>query len=233
MRWVFLLLLFSFSVSAGQVRHLYTNDKTIPTIYLSMGQSTILRFKERPKKTVLGNANYIRIEFIDNDLALQPLNAITTNLFVYGEFGRTYGFQLKVGNESSHDDLVYIKWKYKRPPPKKKLQPKKRLKKKLLFEKLLITVESVSTHKGLNLVLVDLSVKNVSPASLSLKALKVEIIQKKKSLFPQFVLVSETLKKGEWTSGRVILRSDKKGPFTLKANFHEKSKQTLIFRRNK
>ena len=77
------------------------NDKVIQTIHLSMGQSTILRFKEKPKKVVVGNANYMHIEFINNDLAIQPLSPITTNLFVYADFGRTYGFKLKVVGRGS------------------------------------------------------------------------------------------------------------------------------------
>ena len=157
---------------AGEVKHIPTNDRAIPTIHLAMGQSTILRFKEKPKKVVLGNANYVHIEFIDNDLAIQPLKPITTNLFVYTSFGRTYGFKLKVGTEDYYDDLVNVSWKTK-AKGKIRLAKKKDLKKqkqeqeqnlnkkakaqlKLSFDKILIRVESVSKHKTLNLHFVDL-----------------------------------------------------------------------------
>ena len=236
-----------YALSAGEVRHIPTNDKAIQTIHLAMGQSTILRFKEKPKKVVLGNANYVHIEFIDNDLAIQPLQPITTNLFVYASFGRTYGFKLKVGPADYYDDLVNVSWKTK-AKGKIRLAKKKDLKKneqrqkknnlnkkakaqlKLSFNKILICVESVSKHKTLNLHFVDLKIKNVSDASLSLKPLKVEIKQKGKLLLSQVVVDSYSLKKGASTKARVILRLQAKEqkPFTLQVGFLRETRKVRV-----
>ena len=224
---------------AGQVRDIRTNDKVIQTIRLSMGQSTILRFKEKPKKVVVGNANYMHIEFINNDLAIQPLSSITTNLFVYADFGRTYGFKLKVlGHGSHYDDLVNVRWKAKgriKLAEKKPFKHKKKLKQRkltkktqLYFDKFLITVESVSRHNVLNLCFVDLKIKNVSDSSLSLKPVKIKLTRKHKPLLSQVVMDSYSLKQGEGTKARIILRLEKKIPFTLKVDFHQESKTALI-----
>ena len=57
-----LLCLFAYLPSAlwaGQVRSIYTNDKNMQSIHLKMGQSTVLRFIDKPKKVVIGNQNYL------------------------------------------------------------------------------------------------------------------------------------------------------------------------------
>src|SRR5688572_1194457 len=84
---------------AGQVRTLYTNDRMMRTVYLAMGRSTILRFDEKPKTAVIGNQNYFNVEYIGNDLTIQPQGIVATNLFVYTE-SQTYGLILKVGQDS-------------------------------------------------------------------------------------------------------------------------------------
>ena len=239
--FVFLLLCPSF-LYTGQVRTIHTNDKAIKTIHLSMGQSTILRFAEKPKKVVLGNANYVHIEFINNDLAIQPLESVTTNLFVYADFGRTYGFKLKVGNSPHYDDLVNVRWRAKgkiKLAKKKTFKRKKKLKQRKLtkkpqfrFDKFLMTVESVSKHNVLNLYFVDLKIKNVSDSSLSLKPVKIKLIRKNKPLFGQVVIDSYSLKQGEVTKARIILRLEKKSPFTLKADFRQESKTVLISKKH-
>jgi hypothetical protein len=95
---------------AGRVRDLYSNDKIMQPVHLTMGRSTVLRFDEKPTTSVLGNQNYFNLEYIGNDITVQPQGVVTTNLFVYTE-SQTYGIILKVGPESLYDDLVYVKWR--------------------------------------------------------------------------------------------------------------------------
>lgn len=95
---------------AGRVRTLYTNDRVMQPIFLAMGRSTILRFDEKPKTSVIGNQNYFNVEYLGNDLTIQPQGVTTTNLFVYTE-SQTYGLILKVGSEAQYDDLVYVRFK--------------------------------------------------------------------------------------------------------------------------
>ena len=114
MKYIFLagnLLSFLFGLQAqASVRTVEANERGIAPIYLGLGRSTVLRFRERPKKVVLGNQNYFNIEFIESDLAIQPTGIVSTNLFVYGE-AHTYGFSLHVSGGASGDDLVHVSWR--------------------------------------------------------------------------------------------------------------------------
>jgi hypothetical protein len=94
----------------AQVRTISVNTKGMAPIYLQMGKSTILHFIEKPLKVVVGNQNYVHVEFTSHDITIQPLGVIVTNLFVYTEY-RRYGFILKVSRYGRYDDLVEIRWK--------------------------------------------------------------------------------------------------------------------------
>ena len=122
--WIGTLTFFSVSVYASGIRTLQVNDKSMGVIHLRMGKASVLRFPDKPKKVVIGNQNYYSVEFIDNDLTIQPLGDVETNLFVYTPF-HTYGFILNVCHQCQYDDLVYVKWKTKWSPPKKWNSPKK------------------------------------------------------------------------------------------------------------
>ena len=98
-------LLVYFTSGEARVRELIMDEKSMVSITLKMGQSTILRFKEKPKKVIIGNKNYFNIEFVDNDITLQPLGIIATNLFVYGE-NAIYGIKLNVVSGGDYDDLL-------------------------------------------------------------------------------------------------------------------------------
>ena len=106
--WV--LLCCSLPAQASGIRTVQVNDKKMQLIYLKMGRATVLRFTSKPKKVVIGNQNYYAVEFIDNDLTIQPLGKVETNLFVYTPY-RTYGFILRVCSSCRSDDLVFVKWK--------------------------------------------------------------------------------------------------------------------------
>lgn len=95
---------------AGRVRTVYTNDKVMAPVSLALGRSTVLRLDDKPKTAVIGNQNYFSIEYLGNDITIQPQGRASTNLFVYTEY-QTYGLILSVGNETGYDDLVYVKWR--------------------------------------------------------------------------------------------------------------------------
>ncbi len=97
-------------VLASGIRTVQVNNSKMQLIYLKMGRATVLRFTAKPKKVVIGNQNYYSVEFIDNDLTIQPLGKVETNLFVYTPY-RIYGFILRVCQSCRSDDLVFVKWK--------------------------------------------------------------------------------------------------------------------------
>ena len=106
--WV--MLCCSAVATASSIRTMQVNDKKMQLVYLKLGRATVLRFTAKPKKVVIGNQNYFSVEFIDNDLTIQPLGKVETNLFVYTPY-RTYGFVLRVCSSCRSDDLVFVKWK--------------------------------------------------------------------------------------------------------------------------
>ena len=105
-----LLLCLPTMAMASGIRTVQVDAKKMQLIYLKMGRATVLRFTAKPKKVVIGNQNYYAVEFIDNDLTIQPLGKVETNLFVYTPY-RTYGFILRVCSSCRADDLVFVKWK--------------------------------------------------------------------------------------------------------------------------
>ncbi|MBF0362735.1 MAG: TrbG/VirB9 family P-type conjugative transfer protein [Oligoflexia bacterium] len=107
---IFLLGLSPPFLPIGGVRTVYVDDEKVEVINLKMGQATVLSFLEKPVKVNVGNKNYFNIEYIHNDVNIQPLQILTqTNLFVYGKYHR-YGFVLRVNGSDRYDDLVKVRW---------------------------------------------------------------------------------------------------------------------------
>ena len=71
---VLILLSFGAFAQRKEVREVFANDREMKTIYLTLGRSTILSFNDKPVKVVSGNSNYFNVEYIGNDLTLQPLS---------------------------------------------------------------------------------------------------------------------------------------------------------------
>lgn len=106
---------FLISISMGsEIKEINSEIKKINPIYVKVGRSTVIQFEKRPVKAVVGNQNYYSIEFVNNDVTIQPLANIPTNLFVYTE-NETYGFELLP--HSPPDQLVVVK-KILRDDPK-------------------------------------------------------------------------------------------------------------------
>ena len=107
---ILVCVLFCFPAMASGIRTVQINNSKMQAINLTMGRATILRFTSKPRKVVIGNQNYYSVEFINNDLTIQPLGKVATNLFVYTPYC-TYGFTLRVCQSCRSDDLVFVRWK--------------------------------------------------------------------------------------------------------------------------
>ena len=126
-----ILLIFALSLptlaDAGEVRRLVLGETQTGAIRLRLGRSTVLRFAGPPQKIITGNNNYFNFEFVKNDLSIQPLERVESNLFVYGK-KRTYGFVLEFPGGERYDDLVMVlpETPRKKPPPpaKKTIRPR-------------------------------------------------------------------------------------------------------------
>ena len=252
--WMSLSLLFCASDSfAGRVRDLSVNDKSMKPIYLKMGQSTVLRFKERPQKIVIGNQNYFNVEFIGNDVTIQPQGHVTSNLFVYGKH-HTYGFILKVTKGPNYDDLVKVHWKaggvrYRSHQVRReagqvnKLNRKNRLNqlrksfvnpglKLTLEDQITATIVKIMKLNPEGLYLMDIEVKNISGRLFKTSELDVLFTRGGKKLNPfEFVFESDEIPINRSTRCRIVFHLNKIRGFTLHLKYKEKNQKIIIKRR--
>lgn len=236
---LFLWILFIQVTFAGNVRTVYTDSATIIPINLRMGQSTILRFIEKPKKMVLGNSNYYSVEFIDNDLAIQPLGTVTTNLFVYG-VKNVYGFSLKTNQSSSYDDLVQVDLKENEVNSQlKSLEatssfkeistPKQSL---AVGNELTIILNKISKLQNGDLYLLDFKIENISKFSINLSSFEIMLTRDKTKITPQdFVLQKIVLIHGETTKMRVLISITRKADLSVEAKFKSFNVKQIISRK--
>lgn len=88
-----LLLAFALNAFANEVKVIRLDEKSIGQVLIST-RGTVLSFPIKPSKVILGRAGTFGIEYVENDLAISPLNtAARSNLFVY-LFGRRFSFDL-------------------------------------------------------------------------------------------------------------------------------------------
>jgi hypothetical protein len=214
-------------LQAGTVRTVYSDNVTIVPVNLRMGQSTILRFIEKPKKVVLGNSNYYSVEFIDNDLAIQPLGTVTTNLFVYG-MKNVYGFILKTNQSESYDDLVQVDLKENKVNSQLKLSVmpspfKETSRPRLTFQvgnELKVTLSRVQRFDGKDFYVIDFQLENTSKKEIDLSKIEILLSRGKLKLSPQEFLLRETkLKSGEFTGARIFISINKRADVNLEVHF--------------
>lgn len=159
----FALSIYSFETLAQrkEIREVDTNDRLMKVVNLTMGRSTVISFQDKPVKVVSGNSNYFNVEFVGNDLTLQPLAPVETNLFIYTEKGMKFGFLLKVGPVAVYDDILYIKWKSQNEIRMSALKPQKTLQPFILMvDGLEVSVKGFSRLGEIKSYIFDLEVKN-------------------------------------------------------------------------
>ncbi|MGE3263356.1 MAG: hypothetical protein AB7K68_16365 [Bacteriovoracia bacterium] len=226
--------LLPFKAQAGTVRTIGVSDSAMTPIYLKRGKSTVLRFTDKPRKVVVGNQNYYSIEFIENDLAIQPLGSVATNLFVYTE-SRTYGFLLTPGER--YDDLVFVRWKFsgERIKGSEKALPEKESHPHLSFKigkAFKVTVERVKTQSALGLHLIDCIVENTGKAEIALSKAALQAMRRGARLDKQEVVFEkDKLKPKEKSKARLVLKLDKKADFTLEGKFGSESGKVILGRK--
>lgn len=89
----FMLFLTGIGALADPVRTIRLSDDAVATIHIST-RGTVLSFPVKPTKVILGRSGSFGIEYVENDLAISPLNlSARSNLFVY-LFGRRFSFNL-------------------------------------------------------------------------------------------------------------------------------------------
>lgn len=234
---ILLLALFSLNVHA-KVRDLTLSSEDMGKIYLKMGKSTLLRFPNKPKKVVIGNQNYFNVEFIDNDVSIQPLGVATTNLFVYEEY-QSYGFILSVIGHDSYDDLVNVKRKMfsyiggQEPKEKKENKVKEVANNQVAIQRqlddlLFIEVQKIFYSPPMGIYVMDINFKNKSKKILKSKDLAIVLSRNGKPLEKQNLIFRQ-----DWVNVEIILNSRVffKSPqesFTLTIKYKNKEWKQII-----
>jgi len=236
---IFLFCVISFeSLARNEIREVYTNDRTIKPIYLALGRSTVLKFREKPTNVVVGNKNYYNIEYINNDLTVQPLGAVDTNLFIYTESKRTYALILKIVPATGYDDIVHVRWKSKYSSKKSKGKTRKRsllkikpisliLKKALRTD--LITFKSLPQKDSYYL---DFLITNKSKKVFKTSEVDIYLTRRNQKLkIQQLFFRKEKINQGEVVQARIFITLEKKSGFSVNVKFKGKTKKTIIGRK--
>jgi len=226
------LLSFSTSIFAQrkEIREVDTNDRLMKVVNLTMGRSTVISFEHKPLKIVSGNSNYFNVEFVGNDLTIQPLAPVETNLFVYTEKGTKFGFILKVGPLSLYDDILYIKWKTQNEILMKILKPQKVLQPFRLYlgDGLDINVKKFLRLGEIKSYLIDLEIVNKGD-KLKTSTLDIFVSRSNQRFIGQkLVFEKDELKKDERTKARILTRMEQAQDFSLIIHRDGKEVKSII-----
>ncbi len=216
-----------------EVREVDTNDHMMKVIHLTLGRSTVLSFQDKPVKVISGNSNYFNIEFIGNDLTIQPLSSVETNLFVYTERQSKYGFILRVGAVANYDDIVYIKWQspLQVMTSRKKLKPQKVLQPfKISFNKELeLNVMRFLRLGEMKTYLFDFDFLNMDKGKRSSSSVDIFVSRgNQRFLGQKIVWEKDEVETGKKIKGRLIFRVEQGQDFTLNVKIKEKGSRSII-----
>jgi len=228
----FALFCFSFETfgQRKEIREVDTNDHLMKIVNLTMGRSTVISFENKPVKVVSGNSNYFNVEFVGNDLTLQPLAPVETNLFVYTEKGTKFGFLLKVGSASLYDDILYIKWKTQNEILQKSLKPQKILQsfKLSLGRELEISVKRFARLGEIKSYFIDFEIVNKGE---KIKTSSVDVFVSRANqrfIGQKLIFEKEEIKKDESTRARLLTRIEQAQDFSFTVKIDGKEVKSVV-----
>lgn len=233
-RFFLSLVILSYSVEIfaqrKEIREVDTNDHLMKVVNLTMGRSTVLSFQEKPVKVISGNSNYFNVEFVGNDLTLQPLAPVETNLFVYTEKGTKFGFLLKVGPVYLYDDILYIRWKTQSEILMKSMKPQKNLQSfKIRVKDLEVSVKKFSRLGDMKTYFFDLEVKNRSSANIKPSSVEIFVNRTGQHFIGQkLVWEKDEINPRGSSRARLIVRIEQAQPFSLTIRMKGKEAKTII-----
>lgn len=229
------ILLFSSSAIAGQIRTIHMNADKMRSVNLKMGQSTVLRFTDKPKKIVIGNQNYYSVEFIENDVTIQPLGRIKTNLFVYTSH-HVYGFVLNPNSGSNYDDIVNVRWSSQGIVLKQRRRVKsfkeKRVGQRIGLKSVSVDILKVIINDKRGTHIIDFLVTNNTAKTIESKSLDFFLTKSGKRLKTQeFALISDELDPFHKIRGRLLVKLAEKSAFSFNVKHLNESARVIIHRR--
>ena len=203
-------------IHAGKVRTVSMNDESMERVNLSLGKSTVLRFPDSPRKTILGNQNYYKIEFTDKDVTIQPRGKVPTNLFVYAG-KRIYGFLLTAGESGDYDDFVKVFWKKSgEKAPMGNPRPDTFLGKDLRVS----LVKVFRIKPKVEIVVVDFMLENRMSASIDTNEVRFQAVDgENRSLHGEIIFERDEIAGSRKARVRVFVRDMKKKGFSVHMEF--------------
>lgn len=226
------LSLYSIDILAQrkEIREVDSNDRLMKVVNLTMGRSTVISFQDKPVKVVSGNSNYFNVEFVGNDLTLQPLSPVETNLFVYTEKGMKFGFLLKVGPASIYDDILYIKWKSQNEIRMSALKPQKILQPFVLFnDGLEITVKRFSRLGEIKSYIFDFEVKNQKILRVKTDDIEIYVSRTNQKFVGQkLVWENDSIPFKQVSRARILTRIEQAQDFSLIIKVNGKEVKSII-----
>lgn len=103
---------------ADEARLMRLSEATIGKVLIST-RGTVLSFPAKPTKVILGRNGSFGIEYVENDLAISPLNlSARSNLFVY-VLGRRFAFDL-VASPQAGTSVIQVRDAVEKPKVVKK-----------------------------------------------------------------------------------------------------------------
>lgn len=235
MRFIILVSILCSSVNsfAGKIRTVHMNADKMKSVYLKMGQSTVIRFTDKPVKVVIGNQNFYSVEFIDSDVTIQPLGAVKTNLFVYTAH-YVYGFILSPSHGGQYDDIVNVRWASSGivlKQKKKKSFTEKKLSQKLKLGKIEVDLKKVIINKDRKTHIIEFEVLNNSLEKIKTKELKFYLTRSGKNLEVQeYALSEDTVYPLKKVMGRLLVKLSQAKGFTFSFEHKKKKKSVIISR---
>lgn len=226
-------MLFPLFSYAGQIRTIHMNSDKMKQVNLKMGQSTVLRFTDKPKKIVIGNQNYYSVEFIENDVTIQPLGSVKTNLFVYTPH-HVYGFTLNP-RSGTYDDIVNVRWKasgvvFKQRKKRKSFQ-EKLINLDLKLKSIQVKLYRIIKNKSRGTHIIDFIVTNNKAKKFKSKDLDFFLTRSNKRLEVQeYALESSEIKPLGKVRGRLLVKLNKKMGFSFNAESQGEKKAIIISR---
>lgn len=224
------------TVLAGGIRTIQVNASKMASINLAMGQSTVLRFDEKPEKVVVGNQNYFSVEFIDKDLTIQPQGIANSNLFVYGKHGNVYGFNLKVNGGNHYDDLVNVQWRYgghyKVTGKSSVSKISKIVNETIKLGNIKFQITRVINLKNKNYYLIDGKISNSGLEHIDLAKFKMSLSRSSKQLSGyQYAFSKQHLPSGRTATFRLAFKQGSSDAFRLHILYGNLSKSLVISQR--
>ena len=203
-------------------------------VHLGMGQSTVLRFQDKPRKIVLGNKNYYNLEFIkgQQDVTIQPLATVKTNLFVYTE-RKTYGFLLHPLARGVYDDLINVYWREKAQVFKARLKIVERAKwiRGNVILKRGLSATDFKVTRLRRIILVDFNIINRSQKRQNLQGLEVMATRGRKRLSRQSFAVNVDkvfLERGQTASLRLAVNLKQPRGFIVNIKLNGNNAKIII-----